>query len=73
MIAHPDGSLDQFRNRMRIILNLDDSAFPPKLREDNPTSAELWARGERLRAFIHAPDAVAQAIWRALTNYEKHG
>lgn len=72
MIQHPDGSMQQFDNRMRILMNLDDEAFPPALREDNPHSAALWAEGmaERLLAFIRAPDAVRQAIWQALLDHE---
>ena len=65
-----------FHNRVRILMNLDDDAFPPELRADNPTSAALWAKGResRIMAFIHAPDAVARAIWTALTIYEgRHG
>ena len=73
MKAHPDGSLQQFDNRMRIIMTgLDDEAFPPALREDNPHSAALWTEGGagRLLAFIRAPDAVRQAIWQAVLDYE---
>lgn len=66
------GLMQQFDNRMRILMNLDDEAFPPKLRADNPTSAGLWAEGreKRLLAFIQAPDAVREEIWKALIEYE---
>ena len=72
MKQHPDGSLLQFDNRMRILMNLEDEAFPPKLREDNPHSAALWTLGtaSRLLAFIRAPDAVRTAIWQAILDYE---
>ena len=66
------GSLRQFHNRVRIIMNLPSEAFPPHLRADNPTSAGMWVRGgfDRIKAFIHAPDAVADAIWAAMLEYE---
>ena len=72
MVQHPAGSMQQFDNRMRILMNLDDEAFPPALREDNPHSAALWAEGMagRLLAFIRAPDAVRKAIWQAVLDYE---
>ena len=72
MTRHPDGSAQQFDNRMRILMNLDDDAFPPELRDDNPHSARLWAEGreQRLLAFIRAPDAVRAAICRAVLDYE---
>ena len=72
MKQHPDGSLQQFDNRMRILINLEDEAFPPELREDNPHSAFLWTTGMagRLLAFIRAPDAVRTAIWQAILDYE---
>lgn len=76
MIQHPDGSMQQFDNRMRIIMTgLSDEAFPPALRDDNPHSAALWAEGMagRLLAFIRAPDAARQAIWQAVLDYEKEG
>lgn len=62
-----------FHNRIRIIVNLDDSAFPPELREDNPTSAEHWSQGgfHKVQAFIYAPDLVAAAIWQAVLDYER--
>ena len=72
MRQHPPGSLEQFDNRMRILLNLDLDVFPAELRKDNPTSAALWLEGgaNRLLAFIRAPDPVRAAIWRALLDYE---
>ena len=73
MKPHPDGTLDQFDNRMRIMLTgLDRDAFPPALRDANPLCARLWDNegADRLLAFIRAPDAVQQAIWAALLEYE---
>ena len=68
-----DADRARFHNRLRILMNLPDDAFPPELREDNPTSAALWAarRSARLLAFIAAPDAVAKSIWRALRKRER--
>jgi len=75
MRRHLDGTMEQFDNRMRILMNLDDEAFPPALRDDNPHSAGLWAKGmaDRLLAFIRAPDAVRKSIWRAVLDYENGG
>lgn len=64
----------QFHARVRIIANLDDSAFPESERDVNPTTWELWKRGRvsgRILAFIRAPDKVATSIWQAVVQYEK--
>ena len=64
----------KFHNRVRIIANLDDSAFPESEREVNPTSWFYWREGRplsKIYAFIHAPDKVAQSIWQAVLEYEK--
>jgi len=65
----------QFHNRCRILMNLDADAYPPELRDDNPTSAGLWMLGRenRIAAFLFAPDAIADAIWVAVLAYEAEG
>lgn len=72
-MKHPDGSMEQFHNRVRVMLSgLDDSAYPKGLREFNPFSAKLWKKGGlgRMTAFLHAPEQVAQCIWQAVLDYE---
>ena len=73
---YPDGSMTQFDNRMRILMHLPAETWPENLVAANPHSAGLWYAqsrlhiGNRLLAFIRAPDNVRQILWQAVLDYE---